>query len=116
MGTGGWHWWAQVGTGGCIAGHIGRTVGHRWVHCWAQVGALLGIGGRIAGHRWAHCWAQVGALLGTSGRNLCVAQVGTDHQGTDDLSDPDGSDSVRKVQLRTGICISRRSACHWTRL
>ncbi|CAI9572277.1 unnamed protein product, partial [Staurois parvus] len=68
---------------------------------WAQVGALLGTGGRIAGHRWAHCWAQVGALLGTSGRNLCMAQVGTDHQGTD------GSDSVRKVQPRTGICISR---------
>ncbi|CAI9563317.1 unnamed protein product, partial [Staurois parvus] len=43
MGTGGWHWWAQVvGTGG-------------W-HWWAQVGALLGTGGRTAGHRWAHCW------------------------------------------------------------
>ncbi|CAI9557198.1 unnamed protein product [Staurois parvus] len=47
MGTGGWHWWAQVG----------GTTGHRWV---AQVGALLGTGGCIAGHRWAHCWAQVG--------------------------------------------------------
>ncbi|CAI9542442.1 unnamed protein product [Staurois parvus] len=47
--------------------------------------ALLGTGGDTAGwHRWAHCWAQVGALLGTGGRNLCVALLGTDHQGTDD--------------------------------
>ncbi|CAI9578022.1 unnamed protein product [Staurois parvus] len=52
MGTGGWHWWAQVSW-------------HRWVallgtgrwHFWAQEGAT---GGCIAGHRWAHCWAQVG--------------------------------------------------------
>ncbi|CAI9593142.1 unnamed protein product [Staurois parvus] len=51
MGTGGW---AQVGTGGCTAGH-----------------------------RWEHCWAQVGALLGTGGRNLRVSLLGTDHQGTD---------------------------------
>ncbi|CAI9547557.1 unnamed protein product [Staurois parvus] len=62
MGTGGWHWWAQVG-------------GHRWVallgtgrwHFWAQVVTLGGTGGRTAEHRWAHCWAQVGALLGTGG-------------------------------------------------
>ncbi|CAI9560255.1 unnamed protein product [Staurois parvus] len=47
------------------------TGGHRWV-------ALLGTGGDTAGwHRWVHCWAQVG-------RNLCVALLGTDHQGTDD--------------------------------
>ncbi|CAI9590113.1 unnamed protein product [Staurois parvus] len=54
MGTGGWHWWAQVGW-------------HRWVallgtgswHFWAQVG---GTGGRTAGHRWVHCWAQVGGF------------------------------------------------------
>ncbi|CAI9563318.1 unnamed protein product, partial [Staurois parvus] len=52
VGTGGWHYWAQGG----------RTAGHRWVHCWAQVGALLGTGGRTAGHRWAHCWAQVGRI------------------------------------------------------
>ncbi|CAI9544779.1 unnamed protein product [Staurois parvus] len=65
MGTGGWHWWAQVG----------GTGGHRWV-------ALLGTG---RWHFWwAHCWAQMGALLGTGGRNLCVALLGTDHQGTDD--------------------------------
>ncbi|CAI9594993.1 unnamed protein product [Staurois parvus] len=46
MGTGGHRWVALVGTGG-------------W-HYWAQVGALLGTGGRTAGHRWVHCWAQVG--------------------------------------------------------
>ncbi|CAI9554583.1 unnamed protein product [Staurois parvus] len=39
MGTGGWHWWTQVG----------GTGGHRWV-------ALVGTGGW---HRWVHCWAQV---------------------------------------------------------
>ncbi|CAI9564854.1 unnamed protein product, partial [Staurois parvus] len=56
--------------------------GHWWVHCWAQVGALLGTGGCIAGHRWAHCLAHVGALLGTRGRTAghrwahCWAQVG----------------------------------------
>ncbi|CAI9619908.1 unnamed protein product, partial [Staurois parvus] len=69
------HWW--VGTGG-----------HRWValvgtggwHYWAQVGALLGTGGCTAGHRWAEL---VGALLGTGGRNVWVALLGTDHQGTD---------------------------------
>ncbi|CAI9575382.1 unnamed protein product, partial [Staurois parvus] len=60
VGTGGWHWWPQVG----------GTGGHRWVHCWAQVGALLGTGGGTAGNRWGHCWAQVGALLGTADRNL----------------------------------------------
>ncbi|CAI9559373.1 unnamed protein product, partial [Staurois parvus] len=64
VGTGGWH--RSVGTGG-------------W-HCWAQVGALLGTDGCTAGHRWAEL---VDALLGTGGRNLWVALLGTDHQGTD---------------------------------
>ncbi|CAI9619694.1 unnamed protein product, partial [Staurois parvus] len=67
VGTGGWHWWAQVG-------------GHRWVallgtcrwHFWAQVGALLGTGGGTAGHGWAEL---VDALR--------VSLLGTDHQGTD---------------------------------
>ncbi|CAI9611209.1 unnamed protein product, partial [Staurois parvus] len=109
---------------------------HRWVHCWAQVGALLGTGGLIAGHRWAHCWAQVGALLGTGGRTAghrwvhCWAQVGGTCMwhcwapiiralvisalmiGADPRSDncqfsavlSSRSDSVRKVQPRTGIC------------
>ncbi|CAI9531807.1 unnamed protein product, partial [Staurois parvus] len=70
VGTGGWHWWAQVG----------GTGGHRWVallgtgrwHCRvAQVGALLGTGGGTAGHRWGHCWEWVGGASGrTADRNL----------------------------------------------
>ncbi|CAI9540642.1 unnamed protein product [Staurois parvus] len=44
------------------------------MHCWAQVGDLLGTG---------HRGELVGALLGTGGRNLRVALLGTDHQGTD---------------------------------
>ncbi|CAI9592937.1 unnamed protein product [Staurois parvus] len=67
LGTGGWHFWAQVGD---------TAEWHRWVHCWAQVGGT-------SGHRWVHCWAQVGALLGTGGRSLRVALLGTDHLGTD---------------------------------
>ncbi|CAI9580698.1 unnamed protein product, partial [Staurois parvus] len=67
----------------------------------AQVGPLLGTGGSTAGQRWAEL---VGALLGTGGRNLWVALLGTDHQGTDHQC-PD--DRVRKVQPRTGNCISR---------
>ncbi|CAI9592323.1 unnamed protein product, partial [Staurois parvus] len=66
----------------------------------AQVGALLGTGGGTAGHGWAEL---VGALLGTGGRNLRVSLLGTDHQGTDHQC-PD--DRVRKVQPRTGTCIS----------
>ncbi|CAI9539428.1 unnamed protein product [Staurois parvus] len=53
-GTSGHRWVAVVGTGGC-------TAGHRWAHCWAQVGALLGTGGRTAGHRW------VELVCGTAG-------------------------------------------------
>ncbi|CAI9591022.1 unnamed protein product, partial [Staurois parvus] len=59
--TAGLHWW--VGTGG-------------W-HCWAQVCDTA------EWHRWVHCWAQVGDLLGTGGRNLRVPLLGTNHQGTD---------------------------------
>ncbi|CAI9548981.1 unnamed protein product, partial [Staurois parvus] len=70
--------WAQVGF---------TAEWHRWGHCWAQVGALLGTGGGTAGHGWA---GLVGALLGT------------DHQGTDHQC-PDAR--VRKVQPRTGTCI-----------
>ncbi|CAI9603346.1 unnamed protein product [Staurois parvus] len=51
-----------------------------------------------------HCWAQVGRASGrTAGRNVRVALLGTDHQGTDHQC-PD--DRVRKVQPRTGTCIS----------
>ncbi|CAI9535935.1 unnamed protein product, partial [Staurois parvus] len=57
VGTGGWRCWAQVG----------GTSGHRCVTLQS------GTGGCTAGHRWVHCWAQVGDLLGTGGRNLRVA-------------------------------------------
>ncbi|CAI9599338.1 unnamed protein product, partial [Staurois parvus] len=115
VGTGGWHWWAQVGGAG----------GHRWVallgtgrwHCRvAQVGALLGTGGGTAGNGWA------GLVVRTADRNLRGSLLGTDHQGTDHQCPDDRcrsprsdncrfsavlssrSDSVRKVQPRTGTC------------
>ncbi|CAI9623370.1 unnamed protein product, partial [Staurois parvus] len=111
-GTGGWHWWAQVGgTGGhrCVAllGGIGG-------HCWAQVVALQGTGGCTAGHRWVHCWAQVG---GTGGwhcwapiiRALIISALMI---GANSCSNncwfsavlSSRSDSVKKVQPRTGNC------------
>ncbi|CAI9591347.1 unnamed protein product [Staurois parvus] len=37
----------MLGTGRC-------TAGHRWVHCWAQVGRASG----------RHCWQQVGGTGG----------------------------------------------------
>ncbi|CAI9578718.1 unnamed protein product, partial [Staurois parvus] len=69
------------------------TSGHR---CLALLG---GTGWCTAKHRRVHCWAQVGALLGTGGWIWWVALLGTDHQCPDDR--------VRKVQPRTGNCISR---------
>ncbi|CAI9537147.1 unnamed protein product, partial [Staurois parvus] len=109
-GTGGWHWWAQVG----------GTGGHRWVgtggwHCWAHVGALLGTGGGTAGHRWA---GLVGALLGGTCGCHCWAPIiraliiSALMIGADPRSDncrfsavlSSRSDSVRKVQPRTGTC------------
>ncbi|CAI9534567.1 unnamed protein product, partial [Staurois parvus] len=94
---------------GCTGGwaQVGGTGGHRWVgtggwHCWAQVGGTSGhrcvtlqsgTGGCTAGHRWAEL---VGALLGTGGRNLRVALLGTDHQGTDHHVSLDTADHVVK--------------------
>ncbi|CAI9583317.1 unnamed protein product, partial [Staurois parvus] len=114
VGTGGWHWWAQVG----------GTGGHRWVallgtgrwHCRvAQVGALLGTGGGTAGHGWA---GLVGALLGGTCGGHCWAPIiraliiSALMIGADPRSDncrfsavlSSRSDSVRKVQPRTGTC------------
>ncbi|CAI9604081.1 unnamed protein product, partial [Staurois parvus] len=98
LGTSRWHFWAQVcvklqsGTGGC-------TAGHRWVHCWAQV---------------VHCWAQVGGTCGWHCwapiiRALIISALMI---GADPRSDncrfsavlSSRSDSVRKVQPRTGTC------------
>ncbi|CAI9567862.1 unnamed protein product, partial [Staurois parvus] len=105
LGTGRWHFWAQV----CEIAEW-----HRWVHCWAQVGALLGTGGCTAGHRWVHCWAQVGGTCGWHCwapiiRALIISALMI---GADPRSDncrfsavlSSRSDSVRKVQPRTGTC------------
>ncbi|CAI9539189.1 unnamed protein product, partial [Staurois parvus] len=46
-GTGRWHFWAQVVT--LLGGTGGRIAGHRWAHCWAQVGGAC---------VW-HCWAPI---------------------------------------------------------
>ncbi|CAI9581401.1 unnamed protein product, partial [Staurois parvus] len=72
---------------------------------WAQVGALLGTGGCTAGHRWAHCWAQVGRTGGWHCwapiiRALIISALMIAVFSS-------CSDSVRKVQPRTGNCISR---------
>ncbi|CAI9594972.1 unnamed protein product, partial [Staurois parvus] len=105
VGTGGWHWWAQV---------CGTAGWHRWV-------ALLGTGGCTAGHRWAHCWAQVThcwAQVGGTGGWHCWAPIiraliiSALMIGADSCSDncrfsavlSSCSDSVRKVQPRTGNC------------
>ncbi|CAI9547116.1 unnamed protein product, partial [Staurois parvus] len=92
LGTGRWHFWAQVG----------GTAGHRWVHCLV---ALLGTGGR---HFWAqvggtgvwHCWAPIiRALI------ISALMIGADpHSDNCRVSAvlSSRSDSVRKVQQRTG--------------
>ncbi|CAI9557535.1 unnamed protein product [Staurois parvus] len=59
VGTGRWHWGAQVGG---TAGGTGR-----W-HFWAQVCDTA------EWHRWVHCWAQVG---GTAGHRCVALQSGT---------------------------------------
>ncbi|CAI9602637.1 unnamed protein product, partial [Staurois parvus] len=111
VGTGG-HWWAQVG----------GTGGHRWValvgtgrwHFWAQVGGTAGHGWVHCWARWAHCWAQVGGTCGWHCwapiiRALIISALMI---GADPRSDncrfsavlSSRSDSVRKVQPRTGTC------------
>ncbi|CAI9580964.1 unnamed protein product, partial [Staurois parvus] len=67
---------------------------HRWVHCWAQVGALLGIGGGTAGNGWAglvgallggtcgcHCWAPIIRALIISALSCSVCDKYTDESG-----------------------------------
>ncbi|CAI9541357.1 unnamed protein product, partial [Staurois parvus] len=114
VGTGGWHWWAQVGgTGGWA--QVGGTAGHRWGHCWAQVGALLGTGGGTAGNGWAglvgtllggtcgcHCWAPIIRALIISALMIGADPRSDNCRFSAVLSSR--SDSVRKVQPRTGTC------------
>ncbi|CAI9586178.1 unnamed protein product, partial [Staurois parvus] len=120
--TAGLHWWvALVGSSGGWA-QVGGTGGHRWVGTggWAQVGGTSGhrcvtlqsgTGGRSY---WAHCWAQVGGTCGWHCwapiiRALIISALMI---GADPRSDncqfsavlSSRSDSVRKVQPRTGIC------------
>ncbi|CAI9538255.1 unnamed protein product, partial [Staurois parvus] len=97
-GTGGWHFWAQVGD---------TAEWHRWV-------ALLGTGGCTAGHRWVHCWAQVGGTCGwhcwapiIRALIISVLMIGADPRSDNCRFSAvlsSRSDSVRKVQPRTGTC------------
>ncbi|CAI9559322.1 unnamed protein product, partial [Staurois parvus] len=109
-GTGGHRWVALVGTGGWA-----QVGGHRWV-------ALLGTCGGTAGHRWGHCWAQVGGLVGALLVGTCGCHcwapiiraliISALMIGADPRSDncrfsavlSSRSDSMRKVQPRTGTC------------
>ncbi|CAI9596028.1 unnamed protein product, partial [Staurois parvus] len=97
VGTGGWHCWAQVGgTSGHRCGTLqsgtgGCTAGHRWVHCWAQVG----------GARW-HCWAPIIRALIISALMIGADPRSDNCRFSAVLSSR--SDSVRKVQPRTGTC------------
>ncbi|CAI9562978.1 unnamed protein product, partial [Staurois parvus] len=79
VGTGRWHWWAQVG----------GTGGHRWVgtggwHCW-------------------HCWAPIIRALIISALMIGADPRSDNCRFSAVLSSR--SDSVRKVQPRTGTCI-----------
>ncbi|CAI9566435.1 unnamed protein product, partial [Staurois parvus] len=99
VGTGGWHFWAQVG---------GTAEWHRWVHCWAQVGALLGTGGRnlrvslLGGTCGCHCWAPIIRALIISALMIGADPRSDNCRFSAVLSSR--SDSVRKVQPRTGTC------------
>ncbi|CAI9619499.1 unnamed protein product, partial [Staurois parvus] len=113
--TGGWHWWVALvdSTGGWA--QVGGTGGHRWVHCWAHVGALLGTGGGTAGNGWAglvgalligtcggHCWAPIIRALIISALMIGADPRCDNCRFSAVLSSR--SDSVRKVQPRTGTC------------
>ncbi|CAI9555286.1 unnamed protein product, partial [Staurois parvus] len=79
VGTGGWYWWvALVGTG-------------RW-HFWAQVGGTCG---------W-HCWAPIIRALIISALMIGADPRSDNCRFSAVLSSR--SDSVRKVQPRTGTC------------
>ncbi|CAI9539539.1 unnamed protein product, partial [Staurois parvus] len=95
VGTGGWHCWAQVGGTSehrCVALLGECTAGYRWAHCWAQVG---GTGG------W-HCWAPIIRALIISALMISADPCSDNCQFSAVFSLR--SDSVRKVQPRTGNC------------
>ncbi|CAI9570492.1 unnamed protein product, partial [Staurois parvus] len=99
VGTGGWHFWAQVG---------GTAEWHRWGHCWAQVGALLGtvwaglVGALLGGTCGGHCWAPIIRALIISALMIGADPRSDNCRFSAVLSSR--SDSVRKVQPRTGTC------------
>ncbi|CAI9550896.1 unnamed protein product, partial [Staurois parvus] len=88
--VGGHRWVALVGTGGWA--QVGGTSGHRWVHCWAQVGGTCG---------W-HCWAPIIRALIISALMIGADPRSDNCRFSAVLSSR--SDSVRKVQPRTGTC------------
>ncbi|CAI9620190.1 unnamed protein product [Staurois parvus] len=83
LGTGVWHCWVAL---------VG-TAGHRWLHCWAQVGALLGTSGL---NWWWHCWAPIIRALIISALMIGANPCSDNCQFSAVLSSR--SDSVRKVQ------------------
>ncbi|CAI9596826.1 unnamed protein product, partial [Staurois parvus] len=90
-----WHCWAQVG---------GTAEWHRWGHCWAQVGALLGtVGAQLIGTCGGHCWAPIIRALIISALMIGADPRSDNCRFSAVLSSR--SDSVRKVQPRTGTCI-----------
>ncbi|CAI9587187.1 unnamed protein product, partial [Staurois parvus] len=97
VGTGGWHWWAQVGallgTGGALLGTGGGTAGNGWA---GLVGALLG------GTCGCHCWAPIIRALIISALMIGADPRSDNCRFSAVLSSR--SDSVRKVQPRTGTC------------
>ncbi|CAI9574677.1 unnamed protein product, partial [Staurois parvus] len=99
LGTCRWHFWAQVGD---------TAEWHRWVHCWAQVGALLGngwaglVGALLGGTCGCHCWAPIIRALIISALMIGADPRSDNCRFSAVLSSR--SDSVRKVQPRTGTC------------
>ncbi|CAI9550461.1 unnamed protein product, partial [Staurois parvus] len=92
-----WHWWVALvdSTGGWA--QVGGTGGHRWVALvgtggWAQVGGTVG-----------HCWAPIIRALIISALMIGADPRSDNCRFSAVLSSR--SDSVRKVQPRTGTCI-----------
>ncbi|CAI9568912.1 unnamed protein product, partial [Staurois parvus] len=107
------HCWALTG-GTDWHNRWALTGGTDWQHCWAALVGGTGGWALVGGHRWVHCWAQVGGTCGWNCwapiiRALIISALMI---GADPRSDncrfsavlSSRSDSVRKVQPRTGTC------------
>ncbi|CAI9600823.1 unnamed protein product [Staurois parvus] len=86
---------------------MGTDRRHGWHHCWALTGSTAGL------HWWAalvgrtcgwHCWAQIIRALIISALMIGADPRSDNCRFSAVLSSR--SDSVRKVQPRTGTCIS----------